>query len=248
LNEQHGLGNVDVLISAILFFIRLDDEFTRICFDQLHRLDLRKSAFDDPVNALVTVVLETKSGDFVDDALRVGKGVKPQDYGYERIEKLLAVKELLMINEADEFDDIFPALFEALIDNKSAPHDRMEQLCMEGYILIKHPNLMRKQIRRINEQYPHLFALHKAFFQSFLNEKNQEKMCDANVSEAKAMLKKYPELKDVFHYAGEDDEESNEEPDEDEVLVPIRAEPKIGRNAPCPCGSGKKYKKCCLVG
>lgn len=25
----------------------------------------------------------------------------------------------------------------------------------------------------------------------------------------------------------------------------FRAEPKIGRNDPCPCGSGKKYKKCC---
>ncbi len=24
-----------------------------------------------------------------------------------------------------------------------------------------------------------------------------------------------------------------------------REEPKVGRNAPCPCGSGKKYKKCC---
>ncbi|MGD2011834.1 MAG: SEC-C metal-binding domain-containing protein [Desulfobacterales bacterium] len=24
-----------------------------------------------------------------------------------------------------------------------------------------------------------------------------------------------------------------------------RADKKIGRNAPCPCGSGKKYKKCC---
>jgi len=22
---------------------------------------------------------------------------------------------------------------------------------------------------------------------------------------------------------------------------------KIGRNDPCPCGSGKKYKKCCLL-
>lgn len=21
----------------------------------------------------------------------------------------------------------------------------------------------------------------------------------------------------------------------------------IGRNAPCPCGSGKKYKRCCLL-
>jgi tetratricopeptide (TPR) repeat protein len=27
---------------------------------------------------------------------------------------------------------------------------------------------------------------------------------------------------------------------------PVRAEVKIGRNDPCPCGSGKKYKKCCL--
>ena len=24
-----------------------------------------------------------------------------------------------------------------------------------------------------------------------------------------------------------------------------RDQPKIGRNDPCPCGSGKKYKKCC---
>ena len=26
----------------------------------------------------------------------------------------------------------------------------------------------------------------------------------------------------------------------------IRTIPKVGRNEPCPCGSGKKYKKCCL--
>jgi len=25
----------------------------------------------------------------------------------------------------------------------------------------------------------------------------------------------------------------------------VRGGPKIGRNDPCPCGSGKKYKKCC---
>jgi preprotein translocase subunit SecA len=26
--------------------------------------------------------------------------------------------------------------------------------------------------------------------------------------------------------------------------VPVRVGPKIGRNDPCPCGSGKKYKNC----
>ena len=29
---------------------------------------------------------------------------------------------------------------------------------------------------------------------------------------------------------------------------PRRDEPRIGRNAPCPCGSGKKYKRCCGKG
>jgi preprotein translocase subunit SecA len=27
----------------------------------------------------------------------------------------------------------------------------------------------------------------------------------------------------------------------------VRAGHKVGRNEPCPCGSGKKYKKCCLA-
>lgn len=25
----------------------------------------------------------------------------------------------------------------------------------------------------------------------------------------------------------------------------VNSQPKVGRNDPCPCGSGKKYKKCC---
>jgi len=30
------------------------------------------------------------------------------------------------------------------------------------------------------------------------------------------------------------------------VKTYVREQPKIGRNDPCPCGSGKKYKKCCM--
>ena len=29
-------------------------------------------------------------------------------------------------------------------------------------------------------------------------------------------------------------------------LAPVRVEKKVRRNDPCPCGSGKKYKHCCL--
>lgn len=37
------------------------------------------------------------------------------------------------------------------------------------------------------------------------------------------------------------------EDEDDGPTEPIRTVAKIGRNEPCPCGSGKKYKKCCLV-
>ena len=33
--------------------------------------------------------------------------------------------------------------------------------------------------------------------------------------------------------------------DREANIEPIRTEPKYQRNEPCPCGSGKKYKKCC---
>ena len=39
--------------------------------------------------------------------------------------------------------------------------------------------------------------------------------------------------------------DSSEEKDEIEVR-PIKKGEKIGRNDPCPCGSGKKYKNCCM--
>jgi preprotein translocase subunit SecA len=38
--------------------------------------------------------------------------------------------------------------------------------------------------------------------------------------------------------------EAAEEGDVAVAAAPVRTEPKIGRNEPCPCGSGKKYKHC----
>jgi hypothetical protein len=49
-----------------------------------------------------------------------------------------------------------------------------------------------------------------------------------------------------------DDVDCDDEDIDDDDLRPIpvttfiRDEPRVGRNDPCPCGSGKKFKKCCL--
>jgi HEAT repeat protein len=48
-------------------------------------------------------------------------------------------------------------------------------------------------------------------------------------------------------WAGEAAEDIAGETLKDAPAPYVRAAPKISRNDPCPCGSGKKYKKCCLV-
>lgn len=63
------------------------------------------------------------------------------------------------------------------------------------------------------------------------------------------IAERYKEITSTW--AGYNEEYSSSDFDDDEGYFNLsetyqRAEPKIGRNEPCPCGSGKKYKKCCL--
>ncbi len=46
-----------------------------------------------------------------------------------------------------------------------------------------------------------------------------------------------------YHHA-DYDEALGTNSDEAQASQPMQAQPKIGRNDPCPCGSGKKYKQC----
>jgi hypothetical protein len=48
-------------------------------------------------------------------------------------------------------------------------------------------------------------------------------------------------------WAEEDARRLAREASKDAPASYVRATPKIGRNDPCPCSSGKKYKKCCLL-
>ncbi len=51
-------------------------------------------------------------------------------------------------------------------------------------------------------------------------------------------LEEEPQMQE-FSYSG-----GGEEPSGESKRIPRQAEKKVGRNDPCPCGSGKKYKKC----
>ncbi|WP_339732084.1 preprotein translocase subunit SecA [uncultured Gimesia sp.] len=56
----------------------------------------------------------------------------------------------------------------------------------------------------------------------------------------------HEEVTDDFNYDEPvGDEQSASEPVEQSIEPIVNQQPKVGRNDPCPCGSGKKFKKCC---
>ncbi|GAB3432625.1 preprotein translocase subunit SecA [Niabella aquatica] len=88
---------------------------------------------------------------------------------------------------------------------------------------------------------------------SFLTQANlpDQQQNNAQIKEGKQVktdLSKLSANKDAIDAAGEDyaaNENDYFDPSAPPVKQePIRVGPKIGRNDPCPCGSGKKYKQC----
>jgi len=58
------------------------------------------------------------------------------------------------------------------------------------------------------------------------------------------MAKKHPELYNTLRRIFKQDTRSMFQSVVKSMFKPYGK--KIGRNTPCPCGSGRKYKKCCL--
>ena len=117
----------------------------------------------------------------------------------------------------------------------SEDEDINEQLSMECYIVFNLPSL-RKPIKIMMNEYPECFRLNQAFYLDVLNEKKNDWLIDKYTGI-------YKKLKPLIKMESDGDENDFDDYKEEKPFV--RESPKIGRNDPCPCGSGKKYKKCC---
>lgn len=88
----------------------------------------------------------------------------------------------------------------------------------------------------------------KAFLQYFVNMINEDKAYLKRLQSHYVMFKEKVEKRP---YRGKPFERAGTVVQPAKVPLPLdepnsTEKPRVGRNAPCPCGSGKKYKKCCL--
>jgi curved DNA-binding protein CbpA len=138
--------------------------------------------------------------------------------------------------EEKKYSELFYDLFTILNSEIEDDEDELEVVAME-YVILNEKNLYAPQIRRLRTEFPELYALHASFFNEVLRTRDPEKLLYQRA-------KKYRKLKQELGVSYDEDEEE-EEPDSAPTETVRRAQPKVGRNDPCPCGSGKKYKHCC---
>ena len=94
-------------------------------------------------------------------------------------------------------------------------------------------NLFKKMVDAINKQAVSILMRGQIPVQERQAEEVQEAAPEQHEDTSKYQTNK-----------NEEDEQRHPQPQPRRVVEPVRAQPKIGRNDPCPCGSGKKYKFC----
>jgi curved DNA-binding protein CbpA len=175
-------------------------------------------------------------------------------YAFRKLEMFSSLKEIVaLFPDADEktliLIDAAELYFEIKLLCEEGYHDLYYDLCLIKTedsldedelcdLLSLECNILfnleehRKQIRRLQVEHPKLYGLHADFFQEAMICRDPEALFN---KKAKQLSKKgYVPKLDGIDY------------DDGPVVQPVRREePKIGRNDHCPCGSGKKYKRCC---
>lgn len=158
----------------------------------------------------------------------------------QQIQQEMARYQRMFVMEQDEqIPEVIMALTHSILEDCDCPSCQVERLSMEMTVL-ENITEIRKALHYLRTNYPDIFALNADFYNNVLNTKKERWLFEKLYKKYLQYKKRYPE---EFY---EDDEDDWDDEDELGYSEPyIRQEQKIGRNDPCPCGSGKKYKKCC---
>lgn len=217
--QNDNIGDADEYLSHILHLLKNNVSYGS------------QDENEDTIEMLLNVIMSkglTKLlpyiGEMADAMPDIADGMR------KKIDRAYLIGDILDIEEKG-FSVLFHDLLGTLNNKCDCEDCRMNVMSMECAILISLDSY-RPQILRLKKEYPHLYELHGDFFNMAMITREPDKLIHQ-------YMKKLP--KSAFGISDDDFYD-----DEFYPTQPVRREePKIGRNDPCPCGSGKKYKRCC---
>lgn len=223
--EKEGFPRILKLISMPPD--RVDAMFGDLITEDLNSIIY--STFDGRLEELETVIENPKVDLFVRGAVLDAYGKLYTDGRVSKEAFIQYLRKLLATEPDDSENDIAILIQGIIIDRK------LFELIDDVQALY--------DVGRIDENFFGLYDSFIDYMYDYSNDQEQVYFIDNIVDEIYqwAMFEKTKEeeIKNEKHF-----QKAREKLEQENQNVP--KDKKIGRNEPCPCGSGKKYKKCCL--
>lgn len=200
---------------------------------ELESLLKEYSILDDSVE-LLKKTFKLKECMIDEDTIR--RMSKDKDYYMPDLKIVLdhGVNKTFEINNRELFDKIFDSI-EELSNDK-------EEILEKAFIDLNNGRKIVEITSSIVEKY----SIDQIKYSSVINESFKEIFSRANLWELKGNSPNNMYEMLMKSIQPEIDMENEKIEIARKVEIAIKSNKKIGRNDPCPCGSGKKYKKCCL--
>ncbi len=218
-------------------FIQLSaEEITQKLYDDVyHKLKLKSERIGAQIYPIIDDLINTKGHKYENISIPFSDGVKTlhivagmqktyDTKGKEAFKAFQKSVTLALIDDAwkehlREMDDLKQSVQGATYEQK----DPLLVYKLESY------NLFKQMILKVNKD-----------ITTFIYNGNLPVADPDDVKQAQR-----PQRTDMSHLkTGRADVMGNMKKDEQRKAEPVRVEKKVGRNDPCPCGSGKKYKQC----
>ncbi|MBO4581046.1 MAG: preprotein translocase subunit SecA [Bacteroidales bacterium] len=233
--DIHSVFGVDCPFTEKTFFQEKTDQLARQLYDSTyHNYRQRILNMSEKAMPIIGAVYEREGQRFENIAIPVFDGKK-------RIQIIANLKRCVELGAREVALSIEKNLTLAVIDNAWKEHlramDDLKQSVQNATYEQKDPLLIYKFesfdlfAQMINDIYREVVT--------FLNNGQIPIQEPQNVQQARLPESDAKKLK-----TGRQEVASAQRTSAPQVTQPIKVEKKVGRNDPCPCGSGKKYKNC----
>lgn len=208
------------------------------------------------LHRMIQVIHEFEQLDFTKQLIERVKTIIPGESGkldeilhHDREQQIIIPQYNQFISE--EENNVEPLIFNHI--NFFLPPYRKGFHCFESiedfnasmliseYMLLLHCEECKQSLLYVKRKCPDIYDIFKDLFNTMQKPFEASKLAGSKFKRLQMDPKVMQTLLKL--------ESGDSEPDDEEVypiqLPYVRETPKTGRNDPCPCGSGKKYKKCC---
>lgn len=199
------------------------------------------------VSAITLKYLNSNFGDYetVEKIVELAKNQIKDKETSAIMEDMLFTLQSKKFKEDEQFSDLLRELVKEYIYDPDT-EDPVELYCMDVKLrMLEEWDQHKEEVLTFKKEYPEIYDGVKDGLEDLITADDLDALREKLLKKYSRLARDWNQTPYYTQYPQYKQKEGKLQWDSDESGSYRRKDKKIGRNDPCPCGSGKKYKNCC---